>query len=147
MIDRVDMKGAALVPVPFGELIDKITILRIKAKKICDPAKSANVRRELELLNEARVSLPSASKEMRKLESELEQVNGTLWDIEDRIRDCERGSDFGPEFIRLARAVYQTNDRRAAIKRRINEITGSALIEEKSYHDWMQVDTAGCETR
>jgi hypothetical protein len=136
MIGRADVKGTALVPIPFGELIDKITILRIKAKQIGDPAKIASVRRELELLDEARVSFAPTGDGMRELESELEQVNGTLWNIEDRIRDCERRSDFGPEFIRLARAVYQTNDRRAALKRRLSEMAGSAIVEEKSYAPW-----------
>ena len=78
---------------------------------------------------------------MRELERELKRINEDLWEIEDNIRDCERRADFGPAFIDLARAVYKTNDRRAAVKRRINEVTGSALIEEKSYHSQLEART------
>jgi vacuolar-type H+-ATPase subunit I/STV1 len=114
-------------------LIDKLTILRIKSERIREPDQLANVRRELEILTEARSRFIGASREIQLLESELKQINEDLWEIEDHIRDCERRADFGPAFIDLARAVYRTNDRRAAIKRCINEISGCALIEEKSY--------------
>jgi tetratricopeptide (TPR) repeat protein/GR25 family glycosyltransferase involved in LPS biosynthesis/ADP-heptose:LPS heptosyltransferase len=125
---------AVFVPVSFGELIDKITILRIKSERISDPGKLANVRRELRALDEARLHALCNAHTIGELEAELEQVNKSLWDIEDSIRDCERYADFGPRFIELARSVYKSNDRRAALKRRINELTGSALTEEKSYH-------------
>jgi hypothetical protein len=139
--------GEVKVPVSFGELIDKITILEIKTERMTDDDKLKNVRHELELLQAEREASAPAAPTLDAMTRELKAVNLALWDIEDRIRDYERQSDFGPEFIRLARAVYQTNDRRAAIKRRINEITGSALIEEKSYRDWMRADAPGCETR
>ena len=127
-------------PVSFGELIDKITILRIKNERIADRDKLANVRRELELLTEARLGSAFDKNDIGELERELEEVNQQLWDIEDHIRDCERQGDFGPVFIELARAVYKTNDRRAVLKRCINEIAGSELIEEKSYHPAQSVD-------
>jgi tetratricopeptide (TPR) repeat protein/glycosyltransferase involved in cell wall biosynthesis len=137
-------------PLSFGELIDKITILRIKSERIRDPAKLANVHRELELLSEARLRFACDGYNIGELEEELKQINEELWDTEDRIRDCERQADFGPGFIELARAVYKTNDRRAAVKRRINEIAGSGLIEEKSYHSqvvaaWQREQIAGSE--
>jgi predicted nucleic acid-binding Zn-ribbon protein len=90
----------------------------------------------LALLASARSRLPLAEAEIEKLKAELKGVNEALWEIEDRIRDCERAQDFGPEFIELARSVYRTNDRRAAIKRQINELAGSAIIEEKSYSQY-----------
>jgi glycosyltransferase involved in cell wall biosynthesis/tetratricopeptide (TPR) repeat protein len=126
--------GALSAPVSFGELIDKITILRIKSERIADPGKLANVRRELDLLTEVRRHSACNAHDIREFERELERVNQQLWDIEERIRDCERRADFGPEFVDLARAVYKTNDRRAELKRRINDVAGSELIEEKSYH-------------
>jgi tetratricopeptide (TPR) repeat protein len=121
------------IPVPIGELVDKITILRIKSERIGDPKKLANVQRELALLNEVRRRCTSRDG-MAALESELEAINCELWDIEDRIRDCEHKSDFGEEFVELARAVYKSNDQRSVVKRRISELAGSTLIEEKSYH-------------
>ena len=97
-----------------GELIDKLTILRLKAEKITDPAKLANVRHELAALQQtADVALP-ASAELSALWEQLYQINAALWVIEDDIRECESRSDFGPDFIRLARAVYVTNDQRAS---------------------------------
>lgn len=122
------------IPVPIGELVDKITILQIKTERIADLNKLANVERELALLDEVRRRCAPAKVRMSALESELETINRELWDIEDRIRDCEHHSDFGAEFVALARAVYMTNDRRSAVKRRISELAGSTLIEEKSYH-------------
>ena len=126
-----------LVPISPGELIDKITILEIKSARMTDAAKLHNVRTELTLLNETW----SASEYSRKADigaewSGLRDVNGQLWDIEDEIRDQERASQFGARFIELARAVYVTNDERAALKRRINDKLGSALVEEKSYKDY-----------
>ncbi len=119
-----------------GELLDKITILEIKSERITDEAKLANIRRELALLSEARGKAMEESDEVRALVADLKAVNETLWRIEDEIRDCERAGDFGPRFIELARAVYRQNDRRSTLKRRINEILGSAIMEEKSYRGY-----------
>jgi hypothetical protein len=126
-------RGVSLVPISFGELIDKITILKIKAQRIHDPAKVSNIRNELQLLAEARAHLSIEGAEIARLEAKLELTNEALWDIEDHIRDCERQKDFGPRFVELARSGYRTNDRRAELKRQINEIAGSSIVEEKSY--------------
>lgn len=120
------------VPVSWGELIDKITILQIKDERIEDPGKRANVRRELDLLA-ARLASAPATDETRRLTADLKAVNEKLWVIEDDIRECERRKDFGERFIALARAVYHTNDRRADLKRSLNQALGSAIVEEKSY--------------
>jgi hypothetical protein len=125
-----------LAPISAGELVDKITILRVKAERIGDPVKQANVAKELALLEALAAEALPASPGLALLTAELTQVNAGLWDIEDGKRDCERRQDFGPEFIRLARAVYLENDRRAAIKRAINDETGSDLVEEKSYQPY-----------
>ena len=122
-----------LVEVSAGELIDKITILEIKADRIADPQKLENVRRELAVLCRARDAAIGASPELESLIGELKAVNEALWQVEDEIRECERNRDFGPSFIGLARRVYQSNDRRAALKRQINQLLGSRLIEEKAY--------------
>ncbi|GGL54637.1 DUF6165 family protein [Wenxinia marina] len=124
-----------LVPVSAGELIDKITILRIKSERIADEAKLANVRRELSVLQAVADKLPDTP-DLPVLEDELMGINTRLWVIEDDIRECEARGDFGPDFIALARAVYRTNDRRADAKRRINELLGSTIVEEKSYADY-----------
>ena len=129
------MTERILVEIGAGELIDKITILKIKSERMTDEDKLANVRRELDTLAAARDAALPASPELRALESDLRAVNESLWEIEDDIRACEVARDFGPEFIDLARAVYITNDRRASIKRSINVLAGSSLIEEKSYRD------------
>ncbi|HEX6861120.1 MAG TPA: DUF6165 family protein [Caulobacteraceae bacterium] len=122
-----------MAPISAGELVDKITILRVKAARIGDPAKEANVRKELALLEAIAAEHLPASAEIDRLTAELAEVNGALWDIEDGKRDCERRRDFGPRFVELARKVYIENDRRAAIKRAINEAAGSEIVEEKSY--------------
>jgi len=122
-----------LVEVAPGELIDKITILAIKAERVTDAAKLANVRIELKTLEEARDASVPPSPEIERLTAELKAVNAALWDIEDEIRDCERAGDFGPRFIELARAVYKTNDRRSDLKRAVNVCLGSRIVEEKSY--------------
>jgi hypothetical protein len=124
------------VPVSFGELIDKITILEIKAARITDAAKLANVRKELVLLESTWRSSPLSRKDISDLWSQLRAVNERLWTIEDDIRIKERQQSFDAEFIRLARSVYFENDVRARIKRSINERLGSALVEEKSYQDY-----------
>jgi hypothetical protein len=116
-----------------GELIDKITILEIKSERITDAAQRHHVGAELALLVAARDCTVPGSAELTRLETELKEVNEALWQIEDEIRLCERDEDFGPRFIGLARSVYGTNDRRAALKRRINELLQSDLMEEKSY--------------
>jgi hypothetical protein len=122
-----------LVPVSWGELIDKITILEIKADRIGDPAKLANIRRELAALNEVRASGGPLPPEALALTADLRAVNEALWRIEDEIRECERSGDFGPRFVDLARSVYRTNDRRSDLKRGLNEVLQSELVEEKSY--------------
>jgi hypothetical protein len=121
------------VPVSPGELIDKITILRIKAARIADPAKLTNVRLELARLEDAWAQSPFAHADVRTEQDALHAVNERLWVIEDDIRGKERAQAFDAEFIRLARAVYFENDERAALKRRINVKLGSQIVEEKSY--------------
>jgi hypothetical protein len=122
-----------MAPISAGELVDKITILRVKAARIGDPAKEANVRKELAMLEAIAAQALPASAAIDELTGELAQVNAALWDIEDGKRDCERRQDFGDRFVALARSVYIENDRRAAIKRAINEAAGSDIVEEKSY--------------
>ena len=124
-----------LVPVSAGELLDKIAILRIKAERIKDPAKVANVKTELTALESVASRAIPPSPALAAVESDLKAVNEALWEIEDDIRALDARGDFGPDFVRLAQAVYRTNDRRAALKREVNRLTGSALVEEKSYHD------------
>ena len=125
-----------LVPISPGELIDKITILEIKSARMTDAAKLHNVRTELALLNETWHASAFSAVDITAEWTGLRDVNGQLWDIEDRIRDKERESLFDIEFVELARAVYVTNDERAAIKRSINGKLGSALVEEKSYREY-----------
>lgn len=122
------------VPVSWGELLDKITILEIKRDRIAKAEARANVLREYGLLRRigAEVMRQDA---VATLVVALKQVNERLWDIEDAIREREAATDFGADFVALARAVYQQNDRRAAIKRAINEELESDLVEEKSYAD------------
>jgi hypothetical protein len=120
-------------PVSVGELIDKLTILEIKLAEIADRAKLENVRREYDTLIAATPAALLASAELTDLRARLKDVNAELWRIEDEIRGKERARAFDAEFIALARAVYVTNDRRAALKREINRLTDSALVEEKSY--------------
>lgn len=124
------------VPVSYGELIDKITILEIKSQQITDPAKLANVRHELDLLNATWTGDPLSQTDISEPRAQLLAVNETLWDIEDRIRLKEKAQAFDQEFIELARAVYFRNDERAAFKRQINLLLGSQLVEEKSYQDY-----------
>jgi len=119
-----------LAPISVGELIDKITILEIKEERITDESKRVNVQHELEALRS--IEVPNVSTD---LVDELREVNRSLWDIEDAIREKEQMSEFDEKFVELARSVYFTNDRRSRIKRSINEISGSNLIEEKSYND------------
>jgi Family of unknown function (DUF6165) len=122
-----------LMPVSPGELLDKITILRIKGARILDAAKLANVNLELGLLETIWRDSGCAAAALAQEEHALQRVNEQLWDIEDRIRDKEARQIFDREFIELARAVYVSNDERAAIKKRINTQLGSRIVEEKSY--------------
>lgn len=137
------MTNAGSVPKPImievgpGELIDKITILRIKAQRITDAAKLQNVRYELDLLETVRSSHLPDSEQLRTLEADLLSVNEALWVIEDDIRLCEMRRDFGSQFIELARSVYIQNDKRAQIKKQINVLHSSAVVEEKSYADYV----------
>jgi hypothetical protein len=124
------------VPISAGELLDKITILRIKSQRMSDPAKVSNVRLELRALEETWSASVYAEFDVDADVSALLSVNERLWVIEDDIRDKERAQAFDADFIRLARAVYFENDERAAIKRRINIKLGSAIVEEKSYRDY-----------
>jgi hypothetical protein len=127
-----------LVPISVGELLDKISILELKAEAIADPAKRANVTRELAALEAVRrreiaAAAPVPAPALDALDQELRAVNRTLWRAEDALRRHESEQRFDAAFIALARSIYHENDRRAAIKRRINELTGSELVEEKSY--------------
>src|SRR5882757_9533749 len=124
------------VAVSPGELLDKITILRIKSQRMNDPAKVANVRRELHDLEATWGASAYAKTNIEADVNALLRVNERLWHIEDDIRDKERAQAFDAEFIRLARAVYFENDERAAIKRRINAALGSSIVEEKSYREY-----------
>ncbi len=124
------------VPVSYGELIDKITILEIKAARIGDPAKLANVRTELDLLNRTWGDAAASATDIVASRAKLKEVNETLWDIEDRIRVKEKAKAFDAEFVELARAVYFRNDERAQFKREINDALGSTLVEEKSYENY-----------
>jgi hypothetical protein len=116
-----------------GELLDKTSILEIKSERIADPAKLRNIRHELGLYRDIRARAIPGGAAIESLVRDLKAVNEALWEIEDEIRECEAKRDFGPRFVELARSVYRTNDRRAAIKREINLLCGSAIIEEKSY--------------
>lgn len=127
------MSGAIEIPVATGELIDKITILEIKVAHFTDVAKARNARTELDLLVERRDRALPASAALVELSARLKAVNKRIWDLEDEIRDCERRGDFGEAFVAVARKIYRTNDERAAVKREINLLAGSHLIEEKSY--------------
>jgi Family of unknown function (DUF6165) len=124
------------VPISPGELLDKITILRIKSTRMSDSTKLANVRRELQALEETWRRSAFAKSGIEADVNALLEVNERLWVIEDGIRDKERAKAFDADFIKLARAVYFENDERAVIKRRINTKLGSSIVEEKSYADY-----------
>jgi hypothetical protein len=125
------------VPVSFGEAADKFTILQIKRERIRDPAKRANVETELALLSEPFLKAMGATQGFEALLAALKDINGRLWNIEEQIREHERWEDFGAEFVRLARAVYRTNEERTRVKREIDLLFESPILEEKSYveHD------------
>jgi hypothetical protein len=119
-----------------GELIDKITILEIKSERIADPDKLKNVRHELAVLSATRDANLLDIDGLAELSLQLKTINEALWEIEDDIRACEAQKDFGARFIELARSVYITNDKRAAVKKQINLLTGAQIIEEKSYTEF-----------
>ena len=125
-----------LIPASAGELIDKITILEIKLKNIVDPVKNRNVSIELEALSKCFEENIIQSNEIEELKTNLKQVNSALWNIEDDIRQCEQAGEFGEKFLELARSVYRQNDKRATLKKEINILLGSSIIEEKSYADY-----------
>ena len=131
------MAERVLVEIAPGELIDKITILEIKSDRIQDQAKLENVRIELDLLKHTRDQARLESAALTELSRQLKLINEQLWDIEDAIREREREKDFGPKFVELARSVYISNDKRADLKRQINELLGSRLVEEKSYEAYV----------
>jgi hypothetical protein len=130
------MADVIKVPVSFGEVLDKITILEIKSERIKDEAKLKNVRLELDELTKTWNEAVSEKDVITDLHKQLKSVNEELWVIEDDIRDEEADQNFGPRFIELARAVYVTNDKRAAIKKEVNLALGSRFVEEKSYQDY-----------
>jgi|ERR1700719_3532017 hypothetical protein len=121
------------VNIAHGEFIDKITILELKLERITDPAKLDNVRVEYDLLMEVYRREITTCDTLRHLNQRLKEINGRLWAIEDEIRSQERAKTFGDEFVRLARLIYRTNDERAAVKREINKLCDSTIVEEKSY--------------
>ena len=131
MLDRIIT--AEISP---GELIDKITILEIKMDRITEDTKLKNIKTEWDTLNQSRANKILISAQLEELTAELKAINETLWVIEDDIRECEHRKEFGEAFITLARSVYLNNDHRARVKRKINELLGSRLIEEKSYSDY-----------
>lgn len=124
-----------------GEFLDKITILEIKSERIKDPAKLANIHKELSTLRRTWDASPFSRQDVRAEVAQLKQINEKLWEIEDYIRDKESEGAFDEQFIQLARSVYFTNDERAAVKRKINLKLGSELVEEKSYADYRRKDT------
>ena len=130
------LTGTVKVDISAGELIDKLTILQIKAERIGDPSKLNNVQIALRHFSGIRDTALSPSDKLTRLEKRLKALNEKLWDIEDEIRNCEAAKDFGPRFIELARSIYQTNDERANMKKQIDELVGSTLTDEKSYADY-----------
>jgi len=122
-----------LAPISVGELFDKLSILELKAAAISDPARRANVLREHAGLDAVRRRHVAPSAALDALYGKLHDVNRRLWQTEDALRECERAGAFDARFVELARGVYRDNDRRALIKRRINELTGSDIVEEKTY--------------
>lgn len=129
-----------LAPVSVGEIFDKLSILQIKEKKISDPIKLSNVKVEIKELNKSIISLDiydkSSQEALDALKTKLYETNFKLWDIEDALRELESQKKFEQEFISLARQVYITNDKRAEIKKEINRLTGSDIVEEKHYSEY-----------
>jgi hypothetical protein len=125
--------GPVRAEVSAGELLDKITILRIKAERFTDGAKLRHVRAELACLERVRAEAITDAPAVAELEQRLRAINEALWQVEDDIRACEQAGDFGPAFVELARSVYRHNDRRWALKRQIDKLLGSHVVEEKEY--------------
>jgi hypothetical protein len=125
-----------MLPVAWGEVFDKLTILQIKSEKLSDATKLSNVERERYEIEQVVADLSPFSESLDDLVGKLKAVNTELWDIEEGKRDCERRQSFDEKFIQLARQVYIKNDYRAAIKKQINQLLGSALVEEKSYSSY-----------
>ena len=123
-------------PISVGELLDKITIIQIKSEKITAADKLQHVRHELQALTAVASDSLTFNDDLNELQQELKAVNSTLWDIEDDIRVCEKKQDFSDRFVQLARQVYFQNDKRAKVKLKINQLTGSALVEVKSYEEY-----------
>ncbi len=129
-----------MAEISYGELVDKITILEIKSERITNPEKLKNIHIELDSLRETYQKYIGNSAEVAQLKQELKKVNEILWDIEDDLRAKEQGHIFDDKFIQLAREVYLNNDQRSAIKRKINMLLGSRIIEEKSYTDYLYIE-------
>jgi predicted phage-related endonuclease len=121
------------VEVSWGELIDKITILEIKERRLASPQAVGNVRKELAALRRVVQELKPQPAALDALKRQLATMNETLWEIEDRIRAKEAAKSFDPQFVELARSVYRNNDERARLKRQINELMQSGIVEEKQY--------------
>ena len=130
------MKNTPLIPVSWGELLDKITILQIKRERLTGSVALANVARELDALSAIAAPVLADDRMAADLTVKLKQLNETLWEIEDRIRDKEAAGAFDADFIALARAVYKRNDERAALKKQLNLQLASGLVEEKSYKSY-----------
>jgi hypothetical protein len=130
------MKNTPLIPVSWGELLDKITILQIKRERLTGAVALANVARELDALSAIAAPVLADDRMATDLTAKLKQLNETLWEIEDRIRDKEAAGAFDADFIALARAVYKRNDERAALKKQLNLQLASGLVEEKSYRSY-----------
>jgi hypothetical protein len=130
------MQEPILAPVSAGELVDKITILRIKFARLVDAAKRQHVSRELGLLEAIAERSLAERSQIETLVTDLKDVNARLWEVEDDIRGCEACGDFGQSFVELARSVYRLNDMRAEIKRQINERVGSRIVEAKQYRPY-----------
>ena len=127
------MKDNLVIPISPGELIDKITILEIKRESIVDKEKLSNINLEYKVLLETLENKIIASNEIDSLRIKLKTINKKLWDIEDQLRDLERSKTFNVDFIKLARSVYFTNDERSEVKKSINKLLNSEIVEEKSY--------------
>jgi hypothetical protein len=125
--------GCAFVPMPFGELADRITILEVKTNRMANLPQAANVRGELDLVVGVTASFDNLLQRARPLLEELRRINVALWDMEDQIRAYERTGEFGAPFVAVARDIYRTNDRRAAVKRQLNELAGARYVGEKHY--------------
>ena len=123
-------------PVSYGEILDKITILEIKQQHITDAEKLKNVRHELNLLTDTWNKNVRQTSKISRLKEQLKQVNQSLWNIEDNIRIKESKKEFDDEFIQIARSVYYENDKRADVKKQVNLLLGSELVEEKSYQKY-----------